>query len=270
MKQFDVYETSALYMQNMAPESQEAFRKYYSEVFSCCTSGKVHDCSIGAGGTTWPMAKLGYEVSGSDLSQNLLAKAKENFNSAGFSISLFQADFTRLDEHLRPEYDIIMSTGNSLPHVDIPGFKSFVQAAYKCLQPNGYLYFDIRNWDKIIREKPLFLAGNPSVMTAEKHQSVYQIFQWNADDSVTFVFVTSLDENGVHVGEYATVAPKYYPLLKNDLESVLNENGFELTSYFNMDALWNLNDHRHRDKSSPPSDTDFETLDWYGALFKKL
>jgi hypothetical protein len=34
MKQFDLYETSALYMQNMDPQSQEAFRKYYAEVFS--------------------------------------------------------------------------------------------------------------------------------------------------------------------------------------------------------------------------------------------
>jgi len=264
MKQFDIYDTGALYMQNMAPQSQEAFRKYYAEIFSCCTSGRVHDCSIGAGGTTLPMAKLGYEVSGSDLSQNLLAKAKENFNSAGFSIPLFQADFTKLDEHLSTEYDIIMSTGNSLPHVDAAGFTSFVQAAHKCIRPNGYLYFDIRNWDKILRERPIFIARDPFVMTAEKHESLYQIFQWNADNSVTFIFVTSVDENGVHVRESATMAPKYYPLLKKDLESILHDNGFELTSYYNMDALW------HRDKNSAPGDTDFETLDWYGALFKKL
>ena len=270
MKQFDVYETSALYMQNMAPESQEAFGKYYAEVFSCCPSGRVHDCSIGAGGTTLPMAKLGYKVSGSDLSQNLLEKAKENFNSAGFSITLFQADFTRLDEHLSAEYDIIMSTGNSLPHVDAAGFTSFVQAARKCIRPNGYLYFDIRNWDKILRERPVFIAGDPITMTAEKHESLYHLFQWNADNSVTFIFVTSVDENGVHVGEYATVAPKYYPLLKRDLETILRDNGFELTSYYNMDALWILNNHWQRDKSSEPNDTDFKTLDWYGALFKKL
>jgi glycine/sarcosine N-methyltransferase len=270
MKQFDIYETSALYTQNMDHQCQAALLKYYADIFSCCPSGKVHDCSIGAGGTTLPMAKLGYEVSGSDLNQNLLSKAKENFESTGFSIPLFQADFTRLDEYLNGEYDIIMSTGNSLPHVDTAGFTSFVQAVHKCLRTGGHLYFDMRNWDKILREKPLFIAGDPSVMTAEKHQSVYQIFQWNADNSVTFIFVTSVDENGVHVGEYALVAPKYYPLLKNDLESILHDNGFKLTSYYDMDALWNLNDSWHRDKSSTPGDTDFETLDWYGALFKKL
>ena len=84
----------------------------------------------------------------------------------------------------------------------------------------------------------------------------------NADNSVTFIFVTSIDENGVHVRESATVALKYYPLLKKDLESILHDNGFELTSYYNMDAL--------RHKNSAPGDTDFETLNWYGALFKKL
>ena len=270
MKQFNIYETRALYMQNMAPQSQEAFEKYYAEVFSCCPSGRVHDCSIGAGGTTLPMAKLGYEVSGSDLSQNLLAKAKENFGSSGFSISLFKADFTRLDEYLNIEYDIIMSTGNSLPHVDTAGFTSFVQAAHKCLRTGGYLYFDIRNWDKILREKPVFVAKDPIIMTAEKHESVYHLFQWDADDSVTFIFVISVDENGVHVGEYALVAPKYYPLLIKNLETILHDNGFELTSYYSMDDLWNLNASWHRDKSSNPGDTDFETLDWYGALFKKL
>jgi hypothetical protein len=157
-----------------------------------------------------------------------------------------------------------MSTGNSLPHVDAAGFRSFVQAARKCIRPNGYLYFDIRNWDKIIRERPVFVARDPLVMTAEKHESLYQIFQWNADDSVTFLFVTSVDENGVHADDYALVAPKYYPLLKRDIESILHDNGFELTLYHNVDALW------HMDKNGAPGNTDFKTLDWYGALFKKL
>ncbi len=264
MKQYDLYDTGALYMQNMDLQSREAFRKYYAEVFACCPSGRVHDCSIGAGGTTLPMAELGYEVSGSDLSRNLLEKAKENFASAGYSIHLFQADFTRLDEYLDTGFDIIMSTGNSLPHVDTVGFTSFVKSARKCLRPNGYLYFDIRNWDKIIRERPVFAARDPFVMTAEKHESLYQLFQWNADGSVTFIFVTSTDENGVHVRESATVAPRYYPLLKKDVESILRDNGFEFVSYHNMDALW------HTNRNSASGDTDFETLDWYGALFMKL
>ena len=80
-----------------------------------------------------------------------------------------------------------------------------------------------------------------------------------------FLKITSKELlSSVHVRESATVAPKYYYLLKKDLESILHDNGFELTSYYNMDALW------HRDKNSAPGGTDFETLDWYGALFKKL
>lgn len=74
----NMYETPVLFNQNMSKEQQDKLLNFYKEVFNDYDITTIHDCSIGAGGTTLPLAKLGYKVSGSDLSETLLNKAKEN------------------------------------------------------------------------------------------------------------------------------------------------------------------------------------------------
>jgi len=61
-----IYDTGALYNQHMSETDQKELMKFYKTVFTGHTK-TIHDCSIGAGGTTLPLAKLGYSVSGSDL-----------------------------------------------------------------------------------------------------------------------------------------------------------------------------------------------------------
>lgn len=65
----NLYETSALFSQNMSQKQQEKFLDFYKQVFSEYDITSIHDCSIGAGGRTIPLAKLGYQISGSDLSK---------------------------------------------------------------------------------------------------------------------------------------------------------------------------------------------------------
>ena len=78
----NLYDTSALFNQNMSTEQQQRFLEFYEHVFGNYGINTIHDCSIGAGGTTIPLAKLGYRISGSDLSENLVAKAKDKIGRA--------------------------------------------------------------------------------------------------------------------------------------------------------------------------------------------
>jgi tRNA G10 N-methylase Trm11 len=77
------------------------------------------------------LAKLGYTVTGSDLNENLLNRAKVNFEYYGFSPNLFIADFREIGELLDKNVDSIISTGNSLPHVNLEGFRAFLKSASK-------------------------------------------------------------------------------------------------------------------------------------------
>lgn len=264
----DLYETSALFSQNMAKEQQNKFINFYKKVFSGYNITTIHDCSIGAGGTTLPLSKLGYKVSGSDLSESLLNKAKENFKKEGYKVELFVSDFRDLGNVLQNNVDCIISTGNSLPHVNNRDVNNFIKNISSKINKNGLLFVDIRNWDKILKEKPIFSARNPLVMTEEEHTSLYQIWDWHDDQSVDFIFATSTDKNGKHEKTSFTFAPTYYPLKYKNYEKVLNQNGFEIKSCFDVDYLW-LGSNKEGIKTGD-FQKDFYEINWYAILAQKI
>lgn len=264
----DLYNTSALFKQNMSQEKQDKFLDFYKSVFGQYTINTIHDCTIGAGGTTLPLARLGYKVSGSDLSETLINKAKENFKEAGYNVELFVSDFRNLDKVLENTYDCIISTGNSLPHVNNEDVRKFIEVVSSRTNKDGLLYIDIRNWDKILKEKPIFSARNPLVMTKEEHTSLYQIWNWHDDQSVDFVFVTSTDKNGKHEKTSFVTAPTYYPLRYKDYEKMLNDNGFEIKKCFDVDHLW-LGSQQEETKSGD-FEEDFYKISWYSILAQKI
>jgi hypothetical protein len=263
-----IYDTGALYGQHMDNDSQEKLMKFYKELFSGYKILTIHDCSIGAGGTTLPLAKLGFIVSGSDLNENLLNKAKINFSDNGFDPELFIADFRNIGEFLDKKVDCIISTGNSLPHVNLNGFNSFLNSSHKKINDNGLLFFDIRNWDIINAERPIINAIDPKIMTAEEHKSVYLLFNWHDNGSVTFTFATSIDKNGKHFSLSTISAPVYFPLLRNDVYKSLKNNGYKLIKYIDMDKFW-LGKGMENEKKGE-FEKDYKNIQWYGILAKKV
>jgi 2-polyprenyl-3-methyl-5-hydroxy-6-metoxy-1,4-benzoquinol methylase len=257
-----LYNTSALYNQNMSESKQAQFRDFYLKVFSSYDVKAIHDCTIGAGGTTLPLARLGYIVSGSDLSRNLVERAKENFSKSGYAANIFVLDLREIDM-LEGKYDCIMSTGNSIAHVTNDDIQIFIEKAVEKLNPGGLLYLDTRNWDKLLSEKPVFKARDPLIMNESEHVSLYQVFNWHDDNSVDFIFITSKDENKKHIKTSYTYAPTYYPIKLATLQKLLKDNGLSTIKLFNMDDLW-LN--KDDNKNLKISDDNFLQVEWYGLL----
>ena len=54
------------------PEAIETYKQYYTTVFTGLGIENIHDCSMGSGGATFPLCELGYDVSGSDINENML------------------------------------------------------------------------------------------------------------------------------------------------------------------------------------------------------
>ncbi|MBM7615963.1 class I SAM-dependent methyltransferase [Alkaliphilus hydrothermalis] len=264
----DLYNTSALFNQNMSKEQQDKFQEFYKKVFSEYDITTIHDCSVGAGGTTIPFARLGYQVSGSDLSENLLNKAKENFKREGYDVELFPCDFRKLGEVLPNTYDCIISTGNSLPHVNNQDVHEFIKNIATKINKDGLLFLDMRNWDKILKERPIFSARDPLVMTAEEHVSLYQIWNWHDDLSVDFIFVSSTDRQGKHEKTSILSAPTYYPLKFEAYEKMLNDNGFEVKSCFDVDGLWFK--PQNEEMKTGNFQEDFDNIGWYAVLAQKV
>ncbi len=261
-----LYNTSALYNQNMSNDKQNDLKSFYNEIFKSFQITTIHDCTIGAGGTTLPLAKLGYTVTGSDLSKNLVEKASENFIDAGYESEIFVADLRDVENFLPATCDCVISTGNSLAHVNNDDLAKFFESVSKSIPSGSLLYFDTRNWDKLLKNRPIFKARDPLVMDEVEHKSLYQIFDWHDDKSVDFVFVTSVDKNGKHEKTSYTYAPRYYPFELNWLTQKLNASGFNVIKLYDLDRLWF---GKENSEKTGNFESDFYSIDWYGVLAQK-
>jgi hypothetical protein len=121
------------------------------------------------------------------------------------------------------------------------------------VKQNGYLYIDIRNWDKIISEKERFFLYNPLVQ-GEQRTNVVLVKDFIDDEKIRFHFLYSFEkDNKIFKKEERVV--EYYPIKKNLLICTLKELGFdefELLSFINHKI------------------TDFNDMDWYSIICKKV
>jgi hypothetical protein len=120
----------------------------------------------------------------------------------------------------------------------------------------------------IVNEKPIMHAIDPKIMTAQEHRSLYLLFNWHDDGSVTFSFATSVDRDGKHVSLDIIACPPYYPLLKRDIAKCLADCDYDLLEYVDMDSVW-LAKGMGKEKTGD-FETDFVNIQWYGVLARKI
>lgn len=134
--------------------------KYENEVYTQGTLGevdfiekeinydkncKILDIGCGTGRHDIELAKRGYNVTGIDLSESMLAKAREKAQKAGVNLNLQQADARKLQFENQFDLVIMLCEGAfSLMETDEMNFEILKNAA-KALKKNGKLIFTTLN-----------------------------------------------------------------------------------------------------------------------------
>lgn len=106
---------------------------------------KILDIGCGTGRHDIELAKRGYNVTGIDLSESMLAKAREKAQKAAVNLNFQQADARKLQ--FEDEFDLVIMLcegGFSLMETDEMNFEILKNAA-KALKKNGKLIFTTLN-----------------------------------------------------------------------------------------------------------------------------
>ena len=139
----------------------EAYKKHWEIVLQDKSVKTFLDVSIGSGNVTLPLAELGVRLYGSDLSETMLARCRQKAQKKNVDIEAKCCDFRSVSEQFSERFDCVASTGNSLPYVSNEDVLATLGQMDRLVKPGGYLYFDVRNWDKILRERNRFYLYNP-------------------------------------------------------------------------------------------------------------
>jgi len=133
------------------------FRQNLKETLQGLQSGaRVLDCSCGTGNHAIWLAKQGFKVHASDISEGMLETAKIKAEKEGVDIHFFRSSWTDLHSHTKHKYELVIAPGNSLSHLlDLSMMDDIFSSIRKILEPGASFFFDIRNWGKTYEESSL-------------------------------------------------------------------------------------------------------------------
>ena len=186
----------------------------------------VLDCSCGIGTQAIGLAQRGYEVFASDLSPEAIERAKSEAVKRELNIRFAVADVRALECAFDQKFDIVISCDNSLPHLlTDEDLTLALRNIRHVLTDKGLFVASIRDYDRLLAEKPSFIAMNPGGGVPEQEVIMFQIWDWSkeADTYLLRLFIMSQASSGWQVKETRT---RYRAIRRNDLTAALEAVGF--------------------------------------------
>lgn len=106
------------------------------------SGGKILDLACGTGEITQRFCKLGFDMTGLDLSGNMLIKARKKC-----SAKFIKGDMT--DFSFKEKFSAVICTLDSINHLEsIDKIKKAFDCVYKCLDATGLFIFDMNSFYK--------------------------------------------------------------------------------------------------------------------------
>lgn len=159
-----------------------AWAEHYQQLMNAChvpAKGRCVECACGTGNLTLPLRKMGYQMTGVDLSEEMLAAAMEKARAAGMAIPFIRQDMRALTVPRR--VDCVLATCDGVNYLTTPeDAQAFFAAAFAALKPGGALIFDVSTPEKLSQT-----LGNNTL--------------YSDDDAVSYIWRNKWDDKNARV-----------------------------------------------------------------------
>ncbi len=184
-------------------------------------SANILDCACGIGTQAIGLAKLGYNVTASDISESELKEAQKRSEENGVKLRLRYADFCKLSEFFSEKFQIIIAMDNALPHMlSEDALKTAVNSILNQLDKGGMFVASVRDYDELLKIKPPY--SPPYIHKIDKGQRVsFQTWEWQ-DDCYKLVQYIIEDEETLKVSKFAC---EYRATKRDELTELLLSGG---------------------------------------------
>lgn len=184
-------------------------------------SARVLDCACGIGTQAIGLAAIGYSITASDISDGELTEAKKCAEKNNVSIRFEHADFCRLDEVFSEKFDIIIAMDNALPHMMTrDALSSAVKSITDRLSPRGIFVASIRDYDRLLEEKPPY--SPPYIHETENGKRIsFQLWSWQND---CYKLTQYILDDGASL-KASKFDCEYRAVRRDELTELLSESG---------------------------------------------
>ena len=119
-----------------------------------------------------------------------------------------------------------MSTGNSLAYVTNNEITGVLEQMDALVEPGGYLYFDLRNWDRIVGQKKRFYCYNPAFLPNGDRVNLMQVWDHLSDGSIVFNLVYTFERDN-KIFQKERFEELYHPVPQQLLLDKLAQLGYQ-------------------------------------------
>ncbi len=187
----------------------------------------VLDAACGTGLHAILFSQLGVQVTGCDVSEAMLTKARENSKRLEAQVHWVVAAMQSLRQNIRGKFDAVFCLGNSIPHLQTrEDLNRTLQNFREVLQTGGTLILQLLNYHRILSEKKRIININRNRSGNIEYIRFYDF----AKDRLVFN-ILRIDWKKPKVAHQIN-STELFPYLKEDIESALRENGFSNPEYF--------------------------------------
>src|SRR5919201_6629779 len=113
---------------------------------------RVLDAPCGFGRHSLALARRGFQVTGVDLSETELGRARERARTAGLTLTLVRQDMR--DMEFSGEFDLALNLFSSIGYFSDAEDRLLLDRFCTGLRPGGFFILDTRNRDHFIRHYP--------------------------------------------------------------------------------------------------------------------
>ncbi len=185
---------------------------------------RVLDCACGIGTQSLGLAMKGFDVTGCDISNGAIQRARSEASKRDLRIPFSVANMVQLNGIPQSSFDAVICIDNSLPHLQTDeDLLRAAQQAYRKLRPGGSFIGSIRDYDQLVVERPttqgpLFYSDKGS------RRIVFQIWDWLDERRYRFhLYITRNVEAAWQTFHFTST---YRAVLRGELQRILEGAGF--------------------------------------------
>ena len=135
---------ASVYDRLMTDVNYQSWAEFYRALLQNCgiAQGMVCECACGTGGLTIPLATMGYQMTGVDISADMLFEASQKARRSGAMIPFVKQDMRRL--RLHRQMDAVLCTNDGLNYLkDTEQLSEFFRAVYLAIRQGGAFVLDV-------------------------------------------------------------------------------------------------------------------------------
>lgn len=187
----------------------------------------ILDVACGIGTQALGLARLGYRVTGSDLSAVQIEIARRHAVQRGLDLRLSVADMRDAYTHHQTRFDLVIACDNSVPHLltDADLLRAF-QQFYLCTRPGGHCLISVRDYEK---EDRTGVQVKPYGLRVEGYTRYipFQVWEFHPDGTRYDVAMYFVVDQGGTTCETRVMRAQYYAVEIGRLISLMMEAGFQ-------------------------------------------